>query len=288
MFFSFSFSFFILFPTKNRRRTWVVLRLCDTGVSSLGRNNKVATHVLVFMRRGIYSSWKQIFVIYQHVVPVTLRSCIVGWTLSLFSIFYVMPPAMLWHIWCAVKTERPTVNRAQLQGGRSHQVSTTAELRSVEKEALTYWGQLHLCIEITFGFSNSTIQTVSAKSAKQVTAWQIVFHQIVAISNNFREMIHDNAMTHLETHVHHELSGSKGVQLHKYTILLFDFVKDVVINAPDIKLHNIVTRQIRWSPYNQTCFLNNSLCPWDEADHWPGCWGGRVPEHSQRQVQNLQ
>ena len=86
------------------------------------------------------------------------------------------------------------------------------------------------------------------KSASYITEWQIVFHEIVAISNNFRAMIHDSTMSHLETHVHHELSGSKGFHLHKHLKQLFDFIKDkgnpFVIIAPGIKLHNMVTKQM--------------------------------------------
>ena len=87
------------------------------------------------------------------------------------------------------------------------------------------------------------------RSIAYMTEWQLVFHEILEISNMFRDRIEDNTMNHLETHVHHELRGSTGRQLHMHVNNLIDFIKDkgnpFVVKAPGITpLHNMVTKQM--------------------------------------------
>ena len=79
--------------------------------------------------------------------------------------------------------------------------------------------------------------------------WQLIFHEIILISNNFRDMMHDTSMNHSEVaNIHHDLTGSKAVVLHEHVNKLLDFVKGkgnpYVIKAPGIKLQTIVTKQL--------------------------------------------
>ena len=82
-----------------------------------------------------------------------------------------------------------------------------------------------------------------------VVEWQLIFHEILLISNNLREMTNDSSMDHSESaKVHHDLIGRKAEHLNKNVTRLLDFVcnrgNPFIIEAPGIKLHNFVTKQL--------------------------------------------
>lgn len=79
--------------------------------------------------------------------------------------------------------------------------------------------------------------------------WQLIFHEILLISNNFREIMNDISMDHSESaRVHHELTGRKADMLNKNVARLLDYVNGkgnpYIIEVPGIKLHNLVTKQL--------------------------------------------
>lgn len=56
--------------------------------------------------------------------------------------------------------------------------------------------------------------------------WQLIFHEILLVSNNFREIMNDVSMNHSESaRVHHELTGTKADQLHKNVQILVDLLE---------------------------------------------------------------
>ena len=87
------------------------------------------------------------------------------------------------------------------------------------------------------------------RNSAVVVEWQLIFHEILLISNNLREMTNDSSMDHSESsNVHHDLVGNKAEHLNKNVALLLDFVcrkgNTFIIQAPGIKLHILVTKQL--------------------------------------------
>ena len=89
----------------------------------------------------------------------------------------------------------------------------------------------------------------NTRNTTVVIEWQLIFHEILLISNNFGEMTKDKSMDHSEfAQVHHDLTGRKAEQLNKNVAQLLDFVcsrgNPFIIQLPGIKLHNFITKQI--------------------------------------------
>ena len=87
------------------------------------------------------------------------------------------------------------------------------------------------------------------KNISFTTEWQLIFHEIMLISNNFRDKINENSMKHSEiVYANHELKGNTAKLIHKHLARLLDFLKDkgnpYIIQAPIIRLHNIITKQL--------------------------------------------
>ena len=64
------------------------------------------------------------------------------------------------------------------------------------------------------------------RNSAVVLEWELVFHEILLIQNNFRELTNVHVMSHRETYLHHELSGNKGKVFGKNVSNLLDFFKD--------------------------------------------------------------
>ena len=58
-----------------------------------------------------------------------------------------------------------------------------------------------------------------------VVEWQLIFHEILLISNNLRQMTKDKSMDHSESaDIHHDLIGRKADLLNNNVARLLDFV----------------------------------------------------------------
>ena len=79
-----------------------------------------------------------------------------------------------------------------------------------------------------------------------VVDWELIFHKILLIQNNFRELTNERLMDHSENTIHHELRGNKGMIYNSNVMKLLDFVRaranPFIITAPCTKLHNLVTK----------------------------------------------
>ena len=57
-----------------------------------------------------------------------------------------------------------------------------------------------------------------------VVEWQLIFHEILLVSNNFRDILNDTSMNHSESaRVHHKLTGRKAHELNENVTRLFCF-----------------------------------------------------------------
>ena len=78
--------------------------------------------------------------------------------------------------------------------------------------------------------------------------WELIFHEILLIQNNFRELTNERVMNHRETSMHHELRGNKSVIYNNNMLKLLDFVREranpFIITVPGIQHHNLVTMQL--------------------------------------------
>jgi hypothetical protein len=82
-----------------------------------------------------------------------------------------------------------------------------------------------------------------------VIEWQLIFHEILLISNILRQMTKDKSMDHSESaDIHHDMIGRKADLLNNNVARLLDFVcsrgNPFVVPVPGIKLHNFVTKQL--------------------------------------------
>jgi hypothetical protein len=87
------------------------------------------------------------------------------------------------------------------------------------------------------------------KNSAIVVEWQLIFHEILLISNNLRALTNDSSMDHSESAaVHHDLVGKKAEHVNKNVAKLLDFVSSrgnpFIIEAPGLKLHNFVTKEV--------------------------------------------
>ena len=77
-----------------------------------------------------------------------------------------------------------------------------------------------------------------------VVEWELIFHEILLIQNNFREFTYERLMDHT---IHHELRGNKGMIYNSNVMKLLDFVRaranPFIITAPCLRLHNLLTKQ---------------------------------------------
>lgn len=79
-----------------------------------------------------------------------------------------------------------------------------------------------------------------------VAQWQLVYHEVLAICNVFRQLTNCKLMDHHETVVHHELGGRKADIFNDNVTRLLAFVQqrsNPYTLTPLLKLHNIVTQQ---------------------------------------------
>ena len=82
-----------------------------------------------------------------------------------------------------------------------------------------------------------------------VVEWQLIFHEILLISNDLREMTNYCSLDHSESaKVHHDLIGRKAEHLNKNVARLLEFVcnkgNPIIVQAPLIKLPNFVNKQL--------------------------------------------
>ncbi len=84
-----------------------------------------------------------------------------------------------------------------------------------------------------------------ARNSGIVVEWQLLFHEVLSISNIFRALTNERLMDHLETSIHHELSGKKGQLFVNNVAQLLDFVQSrnnpFFTPVPGIQLHNFKT-----------------------------------------------
>ena len=82
----------------------------------------------------------------------------------------------------------------------------------------------------------------SSGDISTVSEFELLFHEVLAISNSVTLIMKDDVMGHLETNIQHTLTGRKGMIFHKNVIQLFDVVNGkgnpYKITLP---LHNILT-----------------------------------------------
>ena len=79
--------------------------------------------------------------------------------------------------------------------------------------------------------------------------WQLTFHEIMLISNNFREKLNENSMKCSDiSYPHHEFKGNNATMIHKRLASLLEFIRDkgnpYITQAPGIRLHSIITKQL--------------------------------------------
>ena len=88
----------------------------------------------------------------------------------------------------------------------------------------------------------------SSGDAAVVAEFGLLFHEILAISNLLQLLTNARLMDHLETSIHHELVGRKGLIFDQNVARLLDYVKarenPFIIQKPGVPLHNFVTKQI--------------------------------------------
>ena len=79
--------------------------------------------------------------------------------------------------------------------------------------------------------------------------WYLMMHEVVAISNNLREIMNEKSMAHSEFEaIHHDLVGTKAYTLHENLLKLLSFMavkgNPFKPTATYIKLHNVINKQI--------------------------------------------
>ena len=86
------------------------------------------------------------------------------------------------------------------------------------------------------------------RNSAVVVEWELIFHEILLIQNNFRELTNERLMDHSENTIHHELRGNKGIIYNSNVKKLPDFVRALanpfIITAPCPKLHSLVTKHV--------------------------------------------
>ena len=82
--------------------------------------------------------------------------------------------------------------------------------------------------------------------AAAVAEFGLLFHDILDISNLLQTLTNARLMDHLETSIHHELSGRSGIIFDENVCKLLDFVKarenPFVIEISPVPFHNIMTK----------------------------------------------
>ena len=80
-----------------------------------------------------------------------------------------------------------------------------------------------------------------------VSQWEIVYHEILAISNLFQQLINAEAGYH-ETVIHHELDGNVSGHSGFCVKKIYDFIEargnPYVIRQTGSKLHHFITGQL--------------------------------------------
>ena len=89
----------------------------------------------------------------------------------------------------------------------------------------------------------------NSRNPSYLNEWYLVMHEVVAISNNLRGIMHEKSMSHSEFEsIHHDLVGTKAYTLHENLIKLLSFMavkgNPFVVKEPIIKLHNVINRQL--------------------------------------------
>ena len=80
-----------------------------------------------------------------------------------------------------------------------------------------------------------------------VSEFELLFHEIIQISNLIDETIGMKTMGHLETSIQHSLSGSGGIKFNKNVTQLLDVVSaqgNPYDGAVQLALHNIMTKTV--------------------------------------------
>ena len=81
-----------------------------------------------------------------------------------------------------------------------------------------------------------------------IAEFNLLFHEINAITNLLHQLTKERFMDHLETTVQHELGGQKGQIFDKNVLRLLDFVNarqnPFIIDGPKIPLHNTLPNKV--------------------------------------------
>lgn len=84
------------------------------------------------------------------------------------------------------------------------------------------------------------------RNAGCIAEFELLFHEVVAISNLLRQVTNAKLIDHTECRVQHSLYGSKGMLFDKNVARLLDFVKsreNPFIVTSQVPLHNFITKQ---------------------------------------------
>ena len=86
----------------------------------------------------------------------------------------------------------------------------------------------------------------SSGDTAAVAEFGLLFHEILSISNLLQTLTNARLTDHLETSIHHELSGRSGIIFDENVYKLLDFVKarenPFVVEVSPVPLHNIMTK----------------------------------------------
>ena len=87
----------------------------------------------------------------------------------------------------------------------------------------------------------------SSRDAAAVAEFQLLFHEILAISNLLQLLSKSRTMNHLGTSIQHELCGRKGQIFDQNVARLLDLVKTrenpFIVLTPKVPLYNFVIKQ---------------------------------------------
>ena len=88
------------------------------------------------------------------------------------------------------------------------------------------------------------------RNLRYMTEWLLVFHEVLQISNSFRELMQEKSMDHSEVAaIHHDLVGLKAVSFNQNLIKLFNYMTNKgnpynLKTGVFVKMQNLLTRQL--------------------------------------------
>lgn len=88
----------------------------------------------------------------------------------------------------------------------------------------------------------------SSGDAAAVAEFELLYHEILSITNLMRKATNVGLMDHLETTIQHELRGKKGSLFDQNVSRLLDILRErsnpYIISLPHVTLHNILTQDV--------------------------------------------